>query len=495
MAGATMNSVGAWRSLWVASIALLSTGAGAATWVVTDTGDATSNLVCDAQCTLREAIAAAQDGDTITWSSALTFPATTLLVAGSGGLTIDKNLTLLGPGAHQLTVDAQHLSRVLTITPPASAVTIDGLAIARGRVQGATGGQECVEDPYLGYVCGNGLPGESTAGGCVHSTISQLSLSGVDIHDCALVSGRGGHGAYLLHSDFSVGRGFNGGPGGNAVGGAIYATGALVMVDSAVHAVHAEAGGGGNGGPSYYSDLYPSPPGPPGNGASGGNVYGAVLHSADGAQLTNVSLIADMAVSGFGGYGGILYSIEQTPISVADGGHGGWIVGGIWLWQGSSKASFSTFHAGDYDLGARGQAGATSDGVLAGRFVKANDGSSPLVVHKSVFSAAPPSDPIAPATYCDGSAITTVNSIAEHACASAVVTAAALAAKTTGALGITTLPPRSASSPIVDAASDCLDVDGQAVSHDANGEPRAQIGACDLGAHELPNAVFAHGFE
>ena len=91
------------------------TDAGANTLVVTDLGDATGDLVCDAQCTLREAIAAASSGDTITWSSTLPFPATTLLVAGSGGLLIDKNLTLLGPGAHQLTLDAQNASRVLTL--------------------------------------------------------------------------------------------------------------------------------------------------------------------------------------------------------------------------------------------------------------------------------------------------------------------------------------------------------------------------------------------
>ena len=483
--GAFLGMVALWAS----------TGAHANTLMVTDLGDATDNLVCDAQCTLREAIAAAQDGDTITWSPALTFPATTLLVAGSGGLVIDKNLSLLGPGAHQLTIDAQNQSRVLTIIPPATTVTIDGLALAHGRVQGAEGGTQCYEDPFVGIACTDGLPGESTAGGCVHATIAQLTLSGMNIHDCALISGRGGHGGYLLHTVGTTARGFDGGPGGHATGGAIYATGALTMRDSSVHGVSAIAGGGGNGGPAYYGgDFGDVPPGPPGTGGSGGTAYGAALYSGGGAILVNVTLVADSAVGGFGGYGGISYDQVNNPSSVGPGGHGGWVVGGVWLWQGSSKASFSTFRAGDYDLGAGGASGG-ANGVFSGRFAAASDGSSPLTITKSVFSAAAATDPIAPASYCSGSAVTVSHSIADQACGAAMVGAPELGPKTVGALGIVTLPPLSGSGPTVDAAPDCLDADGQAVTHDANGEPRPQIGGCDLGAHEVPNAVFASGFE
>lgn len=483
------------KALFTLLAAVFSTGVHANTIVVTDLGDTTSDLVCDAQCTLREAIAAAQDGDTITWSPSLSFPATTLLVPGSGGLFVAKNLTILGPGAHQLTIDAQNQSRVLTIAPPATAVTIDGLAVARGRVQGAEGGTQCDEDPFLGIICSIGLPGESTAGGCIHASIEQLTLSSMDIHDCALSSGRGGHGGYLLQTIFSFGRGFDGGAGGNAMGGAIYSTGALTMRDSSVHGVSATAGGGGNGGPSKHSLEFPdAPPGPAGNGASGGNVYGGALHSAGGATLINVTLIADSAVGGFGGYGGTYYDPGDIPVGVGPGGNGGWVVGGVWLWQGSSKASFSTFHAGDYDLGAGGLNGG-ANGVFSGRFAAASDGSSPMTITKSVFSAAAATDPIAPASYCDGSAITVSHGIADHACGGAIVAAPELGPKAIGALGIVTLPPVSGSGPTIDAAPDCLDANGQPVTHDANGEPRPQIGACDLGAHEVPNAVFANGFE
>src|SRR5207237_366852 len=45
--------------------------------------------------------------------------------------TVDKSVTILGPGPANLTVDANHLSRVFDITP-GHTVTIDGLAIVNG---------------------------------------------------------------------------------------------------------------------------------------------------------------------------------------------------------------------------------------------------------------------------------------------------------------------------------------------------------------------------
>jgi hypothetical protein len=83
------------------------TDAGANTLVVTDLGDATGDLVCDAQCTLLEAIAAASSGDT-TWSRRCRFrPQRWSRVRATAHR---QNLTLLGHGAHQLTLDAQNAS-------------------------------------------------------------------------------------------------------------------------------------------------------------------------------------------------------------------------------------------------------------------------------------------------------------------------------------------------------------------------------------------------
>ena len=77
---------------------------------------------------LRQTIADAVDGDTITFS--LSYPATITLT--SGELVIDKGITIAGPGANVLTVNANGTSRVFHISPNKT-VTIAGLTITGGK--------------------------------------------------------------------------------------------------------------------------------------------------------------------------------------------------------------------------------------------------------------------------------------------------------------------------------------------------------------------------
>jgi hypothetical protein len=78
---------------------------------------------------LRQALADANDGDTITFA-----------VAGAIGLTsgeflVDKSITISGPGADNLAVDGNAASRVLHITT-GTTVTISGLTVRNGVVSG-----------------------------------------------------------------------------------------------------------------------------------------------------------------------------------------------------------------------------------------------------------------------------------------------------------------------------------------------------------------------
>jgi hypothetical protein len=56
-------------------------------------------------------------------------------------------------------------------------------------------------------------------------------------------------------------------------------------------------------------------------------------------------------------------------------------------------------------------------------------------------------------------------------------------------------------SPLIDAATDCLDAEGYALDHDVLGTPRPQDGdldlaaQCDVGAVEYTDSIFANGFE
>lgn len=76
--------------------------------------------------TLRAALNAAVNGDTIN----LTGVSGTIALS-DGELAIEKNVTIVGPGPGQLTVDGQFDSRVFYIAP-GSVVTISGLTIANG---------------------------------------------------------------------------------------------------------------------------------------------------------------------------------------------------------------------------------------------------------------------------------------------------------------------------------------------------------------------------
>src|SRR5205823_1425627 len=73
---------------------------------------------------LRQAVADVAPGGTVTFDVAGTITLT------GGELTIDKDLTINGPGANQLTVSGNNLSRVFNIN--GGSVRISGLTISNG---------------------------------------------------------------------------------------------------------------------------------------------------------------------------------------------------------------------------------------------------------------------------------------------------------------------------------------------------------------------------
>ena len=98
----------------------------AATITVTSTDD--SGLF---NGTLRQALAAALDGDTIDFN--LTYPATILL---STNLLVSSNVTISGPGPNNLAVDGNVNGRVFFISV-GKTVTISGLTISNGVASGS----------------------------------------------------------------------------------------------------------------------------------------------------------------------------------------------------------------------------------------------------------------------------------------------------------------------------------------------------------------------
>lgn len=114
----------------------LSARSASAAITVTSNGDgpATPANCPGANCTLRDAIAAAAAGETIN------FAVIGEITLAGAELFIDKDLTIQGPGANLLAVSGANLSRVFFIdqVPPGLTVNISGLTIKRGN--GGEGG-------------------------------------------------------------------------------------------------------------------------------------------------------------------------------------------------------------------------------------------------------------------------------------------------------------------------------------------------------------------
>ena len=109
------------------------TADGLAVFTVTKTAD-TDDGVCDADCSLREAIALAQNGDTITFSALFNTPQTIDLLTSLPN--IGRSLTIQGPGANLLTIrrDSTNPNNRFRIFGFTSGITValSGLTIANG---------------------------------------------------------------------------------------------------------------------------------------------------------------------------------------------------------------------------------------------------------------------------------------------------------------------------------------------------------------------------
>ncbi len=106
----------------------------------------------DGRTSLREAIFATNTvagADTIDFAPALTAsgPATILLT--SGEIVITDALTINGPGANRLTIDAQQQSRIFSITATSGSYEISGLTLTGGKTTGNGGALRSVTSGSL----------------------------------------------------------------------------------------------------------------------------------------------------------------------------------------------------------------------------------------------------------------------------------------------------------------------------------------------------------
>ncbi|HEX8195303.1 MAG TPA: choice-of-anchor Q domain-containing protein [Pyrinomonadaceae bacterium] len=114
---------------------LFAAGARAEVFTVNKTAD-TNDGACDIDCSLREAIAAAATGDVVQFATPpFNSPQTITLTLGA--LTINRSITILGSGAHLLTIGAGSgttppTSRVFLISAAGSTVKLSGMSVFGG---------------------------------------------------------------------------------------------------------------------------------------------------------------------------------------------------------------------------------------------------------------------------------------------------------------------------------------------------------------------------
>ncbi|MFL6334170.1 MAG: Ig-like domain repeat protein [Pyrinomonadaceae bacterium] len=260
------------------------------TFTVTSTGDGAANAAncpgTGASCRLRDALAAAATGDTITFSNSAAGGAVNFfdgsqhaITLNTGELTIGKSLTVTGPGASVLTVDANQASRVFNIGGGVTA-SLSGLTLANGKVSGnPSQGGGILNDGTL-TITDCTLSGNSSSnshediknfgGGILNNgalTITGSTLSGNSVTGAGDYSVSKGGGIYnnggtltITGSTLSGNSTNNGGNSGLQTisrGGGIYTTGGTVTItNSTLSGNFTNSLDGGSGGASQGGGIY-----------------------------------------------------------------------------------------------------------------------------------------------------------------------------------------------------------------------------------------------
>ena len=237
---------------------------------------------------LRAAITAAGSGDTIVFATGLN--GRTIRLTG-GELAINQSLTIKGPGAGMLDVDAGGSSRDFDITSASATVLISGLTISGGNSEDGgglldQGGALTLKNDVFSHNQAVGVqPGDTAEGGGALVTDSgSLSVWNTTFdHNLA----QGAVGA-------DGGTDFSNGQGGDGDGGAIFAdAGTSLFITGSTFSVNQAIGGaGGNGGHGGFgteNDL-------------GGNANGAAIYTiGNSLNVANSLFTHDLSQGGAGG--------------------------------------------------------------------------------------------------------------------------------------------------------------------------------------------------
>lgn len=271
-------------------------------WTVDITADENDAVCAPGDCSLREAIAAAGDGDSVLFALPGASPWTITLTGALGQLTLTQDIAVIGPGAALLAISGGNLVRVMTVQVGAS-VTLSGLTLRNGEAKSSgdkhggclkvLGTANVSSSRFESCQAWNGGVSSNTPGGDGGGVYVAAGgvFTGSLLTFSSDLAGVGG-GALSPPTVFAGGR-----------GGALANAGSVTLAQSTVTGCTAGAGGG--------------PYGPGGEGGGIANLTGGVLRldgstlagnrSGDGATF--------MSVSGSDGRGGGLYCAGDCTLN------------------------------------------------------------------------------------------------------------------------------------------------------------------------------------
>ncbi|SEM37912.1 protein of unknown function [Pseudomonas sp. NFIX51] len=318
---------------------------GLATWTATNNANTGVG-------SLRAALASAQNGDIVTFSSGMTVQLTSELLVNKN-VTIDGDLN--NDGAADVILDGQYRTRVIEVSA-GSTVTLDGLVITRGLVSGNGGNG------------GYGATG-AMAGGIFNA--GNLTLNNVTVTSNAASGGGGGGGVTgAFYGGGGGGGGGLGGQGGGHGGSAGPGTGTL----------GGQAGGGGVGGyGGGYDATHMGGRGGTSTGGAGGLGVSYYSNGGNGATATNGTI----SIGGGGGGAGW----DKV------GGAGGNAAGGIYNASSGTLTVIGTstisnnIGAGGGGGGGGGQGSNASNGGIGGRGVGAVWNKGTFLITAANFAA------------------------------------------------------------------------------------------------------------
>lgn len=140
--------------------------------------------------TLRDSIAAAEAGDVLAFDASGAFAGPQTVTLASGQLTLEKSLTIVGPGRDLLTLEGGGSQRLFTVEPGAE-VSLSGVTLQNG--VGQDGGGSVLSNSVGGAVVNRGnltlasvtLAGNSAErGGAIYNAAgAMLTLEGASVMD------------------------------------------------------------------------------------------------------------------------------------------------------------------------------------------------------------------------------------------------------------------------------------------------------------------------